>query len=153
MLAHTPQSEDPATQIAHPHIPLLDRHHISEVVIEVVPTAITNFFLHMFAPNSYLQCTATGQWSEPATHTPPEALERKNTVIVDDDFVLVGDSAESDGGPLCREAMIEKWKGEEHEVRTEDVEEKGEKKERRRSVQWLGNVIKREFSHSGGVVE
>jgi hypothetical protein len=31
-------------------------------------------------------------------------------ITVDDEFVLLEESAEKDGGPLCREATIESWK-------------------------------------------
>jgi hypothetical protein len=56
-------------------------------------------------------------------------------MIVDDEYILLEDDDELDGGPLCREATIASWKAKAKPVQ----------KERRRSMQWLATVIKREF--------
>ena len=54
----------------------------------------------------------------------------KQKFVVDDDMVLL--EAEEDGGPLCREATIASWKA------------RPVQKERRRSLQWLAAVIRKE---------
>lgn len=111
----------------HPHTTHMNRHQITENVVD--------FFSHMFAPASYHQCTSsTPCWAPPA----PTADElARPSLIVDDDLVVL--KGNQDGAPLCREAKIAEWKGE--QMQNQEVPRK-----RRRSIEWLANVIRKEGS-------
>ncbi|OAL47201.1 hypothetical protein IQ07DRAFT_646810 [Pyrenochaeta sp. DS3sAY3a] len=104
----------------------LDRHRLSDFVVD--------FFSHMFAPTAYVQCTTTRSYLS-SPYMDRSTSDRKCTMIVDDEYILLEDDDELDGGPLCREATIASWK----------TKAKPVQKERRRSMQWLATVIKREF--------
>jgi hypothetical protein len=104
------------------HNASFDHHHLSDVVHD--------FFSHMFAPTSYLQCTSSIPcWAPPAIDA--HAADTQPRLIIDDDYVLL--DCEEDGGPLCREATIASWKA----APTKE-------KQRRRSIQWLASVIRTE---------
>jgi len=75
---------------------LLDTHHLTDMVVE--------FFSHIFAPISYLQCTTTGRWSNPLHGAP-----HNYAAGVDNICKSATDGPELDGGPLCREADIARW--------------------------------------------
>lgn len=85
-----PQSPHDSTNPTHFHIPHPHPHlpHIS----------LRTHLSSLFAPTSYQQCTCS----------PYRIPDYTKYIIVDDEFVLV----EEDGGPLCREGMIEseEWK-------------------------------------------
>ena len=120
MLARYPSRQQTPTQNNYqPPQHHFDHHHLSEVVVD--------FFSHMFATASYLQCTSSIPcWSSPSS----DEQATKPKFVVDDDMVLL--DAEEDGGPLCREATIASWKA------------RPVQKERRRGLQWLAAVIKKE---------
>lgn len=100
-------------QESHDHKSLLDRHHLAE--------AMTSFLTHMFAPTGYLQCNSTSSWSQSAPYV--HEISQKHTMVIAEEII------DPDGGPLCREAIIESWK--ETPCHTE----------RKRSLPWLGAVI------------
>jgi hypothetical protein len=125
---HKPQHQDNnqhQDQHQHQHHALFDSHHVSE--------ALVDFLSHMFAPTSYMQCTS----STPCWLPPRIDADSKQRFIVDDDIVMVEEEeAVVDGGPLHRETTIASWKA------------KPEKQERRRSIQWLASVIRRDSVHA-----
>lgn len=123
------QSQNPQMHFEHnttSQTAVLDRHRFSDF--------IADFFSHMFAPTSYVQCTATKTYMS-SPYMSQNTQDRKCTMIVDDEYVLLEDNDEQDGGPLCREATIASWK----------TKSKPVQKERRRSMQWLATVIRRDF--------
>jgi len=137
MLAQHYQSQTPylpssSMKLAHsPH----PHHHMT---CDHLSDAIQDFFSHMFAPASYLACTCSTPCWAPAPLTPCNynAHDGKIAIVVDSNIVEEeGEEGEEDGGPLCREATIASWKMK---------EEKREGGNRRRSLQWLTGVIKKE---------
>ncbi|KAI8933821.1 hypothetical protein NX059_009523 [Plenodomus lindquistii] len=127
-------NEDPsASQSTSPHH---HRHHHPHISAEQISTVVVNFFSHMFAPTSYLQCTSSGRWSEPLHEG-----ERNHTIVVDDEFILIDDDKDPDGGPICREAAIASWKSGKAD---RDGQAMGMKRRRRSSVQWLTGMVRRE---------
>ncbi|KAF1851382.1 uncharacterized protein K460DRAFT_351311 [Cucurbitaria berberidis CBS 394.84] len=66
-------------------------------------------FSRVFAPMTYLQCASSEpRWKTPSTHE--ATIDRQYRMIIDDDYALIDDADEQDGGPLCREATIAMWK-------------------------------------------
>ena len=127
MLSHPKidtQGSEPNPQI---HKSVIDHHHLSD--------AIVSFLAHMFAPTGYLQCNSTSSWSQSSPYV--HEINRAHTIVVDDDYVVVDELDNNDGGPLCREATIASWKV------------KSAHTKRRRSLQWLGSVINNMSSDHG----
>ncbi|KAF2853530.1 hypothetical protein T440DRAFT_515657 [Plenodomus tracheiphilus IPT5] len=141
------------TQTSHtttPHHPHLHTPHINP---EQLSTLVTSFFSHLFAPTSYLQCTSTGRWSE-ALHSDAndasnsDINKHNHTIVVDDEVIIIDEERDPDGGPICREAVIERWKSGAVEVQTEQMEGKG-KRRRSSSVQWVVGMVRRGSSSVG----
>ncbi|KAL6153583.1 hypothetical protein ACJQWK_03716 [Exserohilum turcicum] len=129
--AHTrPRSEHELAKLEHhEHTTHMNRHHLAENVVD--------WFSHMFAPASCQQCTCSQPCWAPPPPPPPTAAELgRPSLVVDDDLVLL--KGDQDGGPLCREARISAWK----EQGEQDKE--AARKKRRRSMEWLASVIKKE---------
>jgi hypothetical protein len=119
MLAHLQHPSTNHERAMHDHHIFLDGHHISELAVDILS--------RMLAPASYLQCTSSIPCWAPSTSETCYA-DRKPTLIVDDEYVLLD---KEDGGPLCREATIASWKA------------TPAKRERRRGIEWLASVIRR----------
>lgn len=87
----------------HQYAHQVDHHQIA--------TFLISFLTQTFTPVAYQQCTSsTPCWATPRSQTCVSINDAKTLIIVDDEFVLLEDSEEQDGGPLCREATIESWK-------------------------------------------
>jgi hypothetical protein len=85
-----PAQYQTSSAISHPHIAHCRQHLASALA-------------HMFNPISHQRY--------PPSPTSPYRMDDYNTrITVDDEFVLLEENAEKDGGPLCREATIESWK-------------------------------------------
>jgi len=127
-ISHLPPSSSKPSHSSHPH------HHMT---YDHLSDAVQDFFSHMFAPASHLACTCSTPCWAPAPLTPCKynAHDGKIAIVVDSDIVVSEDEREEDGGPLCREATIASWKMN---------EKKREGGNRRRSLQWLADVIRRE---------
>ena len=117
--------------------PILSPHPHHHMTCDHLSDAIQDFFAHMFAPASHLACTCSTPCWAPSPLTPCKynAHDGKIAIVVDSDIVVSEDEREEDGGPLCREATIASWKMN---------EKKREGGNRRRSLQWLADVIRRE---------
>ncbi|KAH8728312.1 hypothetical protein GQ44DRAFT_757274 [Phaeosphaeriaceae sp. PMI808] len=87
----TTYSSSPNTESHYPPAPST-HHHLSDL--------LSTFLTHMFALASCQACTS----SQPCWTT-----DYKARIVVDDEYVLL-DEDEDDGGPLCREAVIDGWK-------------------------------------------
>ena len=127
-LPHVPSSSTKLTHSPHPHHQMTC-DHLSE--------AVQDFFSHMLAPASHLACTCSTPCWAPSPPSPDDhnAHDGKRAIVVDSDIVVSEDEREEDGGPLCREATIASWKMN---------EKKREGGNRRRSLQWLADVMRRE---------
>lgn len=78
------------------HSTLLVPHSLIDITVE--------FFSHIVAPISYLQCTATGRW-----FIPLHRLRKNAAIVADDEEKSTSEGLDPDGGPLCREADIALW--------------------------------------------
>jgi hypothetical protein len=100
MLATSPHHNQTSTQyhistaITQLHMP----HHIPQphIDLQALRQHLCSAISHLFQPISCQQCTCSAY--------------QTSHIFVDDEFVLVEEEVEEDGGPLCREATIESWK-------------------------------------------
>lgn len=104
----------------------LDRQNVSGAVV--------SFVTHMLAPTSYLQCVSSPSYHYADFYPHEYKIKQIRNVMIDEAIVVMDEEVLQDGGPLCREATIASWKA------------KPCRKERRRSLEWLSAMLKRDFA-------